>query len=139
MMRNVVMMAGIILLLPIVFGCTVGEGSSSGVVGPVKIPNSLGFGSADDGVLVQFVGVDNDSRCAEGVQCVRAGEAFVTIQTTVDGNAPVESRLEMIPGGQATVTVERMTITLLELRPDPPPQGGIAQADYELILSIEEE
>ena len=104
----------------------------------VGIKDSLGFGTDDDGVLVTAVAVENDSRCAEGVQCVRAGEAFVVLSTTVDGKEAVESRLEMVPGGQASVDVDRVTVTVLELLPDPPPVGGVLERDYTLFIRIEE-
>ena len=37
------------------------------------------------------VAVENDSRCAEGVQCVRAGEAFVVLR---QGDAPSVKALQ---------------------------------------------
>jgi len=124
------------LLVSALLACTSSE--TSPVEGTLKIPNALGMGSTDDGALAEFVRVENDSRCPEGVQCVRAGEAFVVIRTTADNAAPVESRLEMVPQGTASVEVGRFTITLLELRPDPPPVGGVDQSAYELLLRIEE-
>ncbi len=112
--------------------------SSSNVEGNLTIPNSLGFGGSDDGILVEFVRVENDSRCAAGVQCVRAGEAFVVLEATVDGGSPLELRAEMVPGGEAELKADRFTITVLALLPDPPPVGGVAQDQYEIQLRIED-
>ncbi len=109
--------------------------SSEGLVG---VKDSLGFGTDEKGALVTVVAVENDSRCPEGVQCVRAGEAFVVLSTTVDTNDPVESRLEIVPGGQASVDIGRVTVTILELRPDPPPQSGVLESAYTVFLRVEE-
>lgn len=136
-MRKVSLLVGLLILLTAFSACDLNS-SSSAVEGNLTIPNSLGFGSDDDGVLVQFVRVENDSRCAAGVQCVRAGEAFVVLSTTVDGNAAVESRIEMPPGGESIISIDRFEITLLELLPDPPPVGGVEQSEYEIVLRIEE-
>jgi hypothetical protein len=43
----------------------------------------------------------------------------------------------MAPQGPATVTAGRFTVTLLELQPDQPPVGGVAQDQYTLKLRIE--
>ena len=106
--------------------------------GTLTIPNGLGFGGSNDGIVVQFVRVTNDSRCPADVQCIRAGEAFVTISTSVDSGEKQESTIEMGPGASAMLEVDRFTITLLELRLGPPPAGGVAQDHYELVLRIEE-
>lgn len=136
-MRKPILLFGLILLLAAVSACEF-QSSSSSVEGSLTIPNSFGFGGNDDGIQVQFLRVENDSRCAEGVQCVRAGEAFAVVSTTVDGKPPSESRVEIAPGAQGSFSIDRFKVTLLELRPDPPPIGGVEQNEYELILRIEE-
>lgn len=135
-MRRGIFLLGLLLVIAVFTACATSS-SSSPVEGTLTIPNGLGFGGSDDGIVVAFVRVTNDSRCAAGVQCVRAGEAFVTIKTIVDGGTPEESTLEMGPGAPPTLVVDRFTITLLELRPSPPPVGGVAQDQYELLLRIE--
>ena len=131
----------VILALPLLIGLFVAcfsSSTTSSVEGTLKIPNGLGFGGSDDGIVVEFVQVTNDSRCAAEVQCVRAGEAFVTLGTVVDGGERQLATVEIAPRGTATLTVDRFTITLLQLRPDPPPVGGVSQRQYELRLRIEE-
>jgi hypothetical protein len=128
-------MAGLLVLAAV--ACAT-ERSSSPVEGSVSIPNAIGYGGSDDGILVQFLEVTNDSRCAAGVQCVRAGEAFVKLSISVDDGPSQESVIEIASQGQPSFTVDRFTITLLELQPDPPPVGGVAQSQYELKLRIEE-
>ena len=56
-MRKWILFAGTILLVTAFSVCAIGSSKIS-IEGTVKIPNSLGFGSADDGVLVQFVSVE---------------------------------------------------------------------------------
>ncbi len=136
MRRTLVPILFSVLLVSIAACAT--ESSTSPIEGTLTIPNSLGFGGHDDGILVQFLRVEDDSRCAAGVQCVRAGEAFVVLSTTVDGGGPVESRIEMVPGGVAVLSMDRFNITLLELLPDPPPVGGVEQSEYQIRLRIEE-
>lgn len=136
-MRKSILLVGLILLLAAFTACAF-DSSTSTVEGSLTIPNSLGFGGDDDGIQVQFLRVEKDSRCAEGVQCVRAGEAFVVVRTTIDGNRPVESRVEIAPGAESSFSIDRFKVSLLELRPDPPPVGGVEQNEYELILRIEE-
>ncbi|MDA0676682.1 MAG: hypothetical protein O2788_01605 [Chloroflexi bacterium] len=136
-MKRLILLALAALMTVGALACAT-DRSTSPVEGTVQIPNGFGYGSDDDGIMVQFLEVSNDSRCAAGVQCVRAGEAFVKLSISVDGGTAQESVIEMVPQGQATVTAGRFTVTLLELQPDPPPVGGVAQNLYTLKLRIEE-
>lgn len=136
-MRKVFFLAGLVLLLAAFSACAT-ESKSSPVEGTLTIPNGFGYGGINDGIVITFLRVEDDSRCAADVQCVRAGEAFVVLSTTVGGGAPVESRSEMVSGTPTVLNIDRFTLTLLELRPDPPPVGGVGQDQYELLLRIEE-
>lgn len=113
------------------------EGSST-VEGTLTLNSSLGFGGSDDGIIVELLAVEDDSRCPAGAQCIRAGEAFVVLRTTVDDGTPQEHRIEVAPGGTAEIEVDRFTITVLALRPDPPPQGGVEQTGYDIDIRIED-
>ncbi len=112
--------------------------STSTAEGSLTIPNTMGFGGDDDGILVQFFRVENDSRCPADAQCIRAGEAFVVLRTTVDDGQSQETTLKIEPAGEASFSVDRFTVSILELRPDPPPQDGVRQNEYEIDLRIEE-
>lgn len=136
-MRRSFLLIGLLLFVTAFSACAT-ESSRSPVEGTLTIPNSFGFGGSDDGIQVQFLRVENDSRCAAGVQCIRAGEAFVVLRTTVDNDPPVESRIEMAPGGESILIIDRFKVTLLKLLPDPPPLGGVEQDEYEILLRIEE-
>ena len=127
-----------IAALFVMAGC-ITDSETSPVEGTLTIPNSLGFGSSDDGgMVVQFTSVENDSRCPADVTCVRAGEAFVRLKVTVGQAVPQDYSLEMVPGGQESVDIGDYIITVLELRPDPPPAGGLSQDQYEILVRIEE-
>lgn len=136
-MRRLALLLALPLLVGLFAACA-SSSTSSQVEGTLKIPNGLGFGGSDDGIVVQFVRVANDSRCAVGLQCVRAGEAFVTLSTAVDGGERQLKTVEIAPGDAATLNVDRFTITLLELQPDPPPVGDVPQNQYTVRLRIEE-
>ena len=136
-MRRAILVIMGSLLAVAALACAI-ESSSSPVEGTLRIPNGMGFGGSDDGIVVQFVEVTGDSRCPANVQCVRAGEAYVKLVVTVDSGPAQESVVEIASQVQPTFNVDRFTITLLELQPDPPPVGGVAQGQYELKLRIEE-
>ncbi len=127
-----------LLAFAIIFTACQTQRTTSSIEGPVTIANSFGFGGGNNGLLVQFLAVEDDSRCPADVQCVRAGEAFVSLRTTLDAGTPEESRHEIAPGGSASFSIDRFTVTLLELRPDPPTATGIGQDEYELMIRIVE-
>ena len=57
---------------------------STPTTGTITVSNGLGRGSTDDGIVVTFLEVVNDSRCAEGVTCVDPGKANVRIGYSID-------------------------------------------------------
>lgn len=106
------------------------------VSGTISPPNSLGMGSDDDGIQVQFIEVVSDSRCAEGLTCVTAGKADVKFGISVDSGPVEEVILETPPGADVKYKTGDYTVHLLSLQPDPPSQNGVAQGDYKANLSI---
>jgi hypothetical protein len=66
--------------------------------------------------LVRFSGVSNDSRCPQGVTCVTEG--FATVLLSVQSALAVtDVQMEVPPGGSVELTVEELTIEIVELRP----------------------
>jgi hypothetical protein len=105
----------------------------SGIISP---PNGLGLGGSGDGITVTFIGVLNDTRCAEGVECVTAGDADVKIGVSVDSAPAKEFSLKFANGAESTYITGDYTIKLLRLLPEKPPVGGVPQGDYQLELKI---
>ena len=110
--------------------------TTSQVSGFVSPPNALAMGGADDGIVVDFIEVLNDSRCAEGVECVTAGKADLKLGITIDSGDRNEVTLEFVPGSGAEYETGDYTIKARQLFPDPPPVGGVEQSDYQLELAI---
>ena len=137
MVRFTVAGAVLLVMLISVAACATSS-SSSPIEDTLRIPNGFGMGGDDDGILVTFLEVFNDSRCAEGVTCVRAGEAFVRLGITVDDRPEEEVTIEFASGTEPLHRADRFEITLLQLQPDPPPVGGVEQSDYRLRVRIQE-
>ena len=131
---KLVSLAALALVLVSSTACLVA--GSTEVTGVINQPNSLGLGGSDDGIIVTFIEVLSDSRCAAGVQCVDAGKADVKIGVSVDSGPVNEFSLPVISGSEAAYITGKYTVKLLRLLPDPPPQGGVPQGDYQLELSI---
>lgn len=112
---------------------------SSSVTGTISIPNGLGMGGSDDGIMVELLEVTNDSRCAEGVECVQQGKADVRLGVTVDGGTEETVVIEVVPGQTASHKFDRFEVEILRLLPEPPPVGGVEQNQYQLELRISED
>lgn len=69
------------------------------------------------GVTVEFVGVTEDSRCPQGVTCVRAGNVVLTVRLTVPGKQPQELSLSTATKERMTKTVDGVTVTLVKVDP----------------------
>ena len=115
--------------------CYVTSSGSTG--GELTVGSGLSFMNE---ITVVFEGVSQDSRCPEGVQCVRAGEALVDLSLQARGE--LEDRqvqLVIAPGGSASTRFAGFMVTLTALEPDPPPQRTAGEAiDYVAHIEIEE-
>lgn len=130
------------LLLPLTAaGCATAqtaatEGEEATVQTPaMDAPFRLGIGEAAriDGHTVTFGAVTEDSRCPEGVDCIRAGEA--RIQVEVDGEAVVLT----IPAAMARdgdTAVVRVGGVLLEATDLLPYPGSAADEAEEPIQAV---
>jgi hypothetical protein len=87
--------------------------------------------------LVRFSGVTNDSRCPQGVTCVTDG--FATVVLSVQSALAVNDvQMEVPPGGSAQVTVEELTIDLVELRPAAQDGTTIDPLSYLAVMRVRE-
>ena len=96
---------------------------------------SLRFGQHADlaGVRIAFADI-NDSRCPKQVVCAWAGDAAVRLES---GTAYIV--LHTNPqAGSATGTLNGVTITLLDVRPEPITSDGVRKSDYVVTLRTSE-
>lgn len=104
------------------------------VVAEAGVPFHLGLGetAAVDGHTVRFVEVAEDSRCPEGAQCVRAGEAWMWVE--VDGEAARLSVPHAGAGGEAAV-VSGVEVSARALLPAPSVEGSDAPTEAVLVAA----
>jgi|GEM_PF-635596 len=91
---------------------------------------------ADAALAVGFAGVESDSRCPKGEQCVWAGRAAVRIWLR-QGNGDRETRLlQTAPGAESTTRVGDLALKIIDLSPVPVTGRGIAPEAYAVTLSV---
>jgi hypothetical protein len=70
---------------------------------------------------IRFLGVENDSRCHPGVQCIREGEAKVLLEVATRAGGPDRLRLWTSPPDSAAAAygTYRLRLDSLSARPSP--------------------
>ena len=68
-------------------------------------------------VQMRFVGVTGDSRCPTDVVCVQGGDAIVQIAVRSGGRSEV--LYDLLTGDLRPVQHDTLTISLVQLAPDP--------------------
>ena len=120
----------LLAFLTIAFACQRKAMSSDGTT-QVSQTHSVGYNESVDlaigdgltlnknGKGFSFVGVAEDSRCPEGVDCIRAGEAFVLVQMT--GVEAPPRRIKVDAGGKPAgrFGMRGGTVQVLDLLPRP--------------------
>jgi hypothetical protein len=87
-------------------------------------------------MYVKFIGITQDSRCATGVECIRAGDVSFSIEISQNG---VKSPATLtITGGQnSSMAFVSQTYTLTaSVTPYPTAGKTIKKGDYRLLLSV---
>lgn len=89
----------------------------------------------ENGYVLRFTGVTNDSRCPVDVQCIWAGEATIELALIYsDTSQPLEITM---PGGDAArLTDGALDVEVLSLAPEPRSTVTIAPGDYEVTLIV---
>lgn len=98
-----------------------------GVSERVTIPGHL---------TLEFREVTRDSRCPKGVQCIRAGEAVVEFDVTIDGAEPLVLAFEVPPGNGTSERVGDLEVSIVELRPEAVEGRAIANDAYRATVSV---
>lgn len=101
-------------------------------------PFRLGVGETArvDGHTVRFVAVAEDSRCPEGVQCIRAGEAKIRVEANSE---PVELTIPngmMRDGETSDVRMGALTLTVTDLTPYPGSDAAEAGDPVQAVLVV---
>lgn len=81
------------------------------------------------GLKIRFTAVIEDSRCPQGEQCIRAGNAKVELELKHDKEKPMIIRLDTAAGLQEA-TYQGYTVKLVSLDPYPKASAAIRPADY---------
>ena len=87
-------------------------------------------------VQIRFVRVTGDSRCPIDVVCVQGGDAIVEISVRSDGDAEISYDLHT--GDLRPVQHGTLTLTLVQLAPDPFSTRTIPREDYRATLRVTE-
>jgi hypothetical protein len=85
-------------------------------------------------VTLEFVGVEEDSRCPKGEQCVWAGNARVAVDASVGGK---KARVTLDTNrGDRVVGVEGRVLKLEDVAPTPIAGRPISKEDYVVTLVV---
>jgi len=112
--------------------------------GPATIQIALKVGESKylerAGITLILNAVTEDSRCPTTVECFHAG--WVTVDISMEENGAQTGQFFFtIPadreGQSSQVTVDDLTIRLLEVNPYPVAPGGIPQDEYVVVLEVD--
>lgn len=96
-------------------------GQPSAVTAKLGSAFKLGVGQSasveGEGVRLELVDIIQDSRCPQGVQCVRAGDVSLLVRLWRDGQALGEATLSTARKETATKPLAGYTVTLLQVEP----------------------
>lgn len=87
----------------------------------------------DTSALLQFHGVDGDSRCPADAICIQGGDAVVRVSVTTGGR---RRDYELHTGSMQPVRHDDLTIALVELSPYPFSSRTIAPGEYRASLRV---
>jgi len=130
-----------ILILPLASFSCVASGGGGGRINAVldqefTLPVGQTANIESEGLTIQFVGVDNDSRCPNYAKCITAGEVKCNMRFTIAGSA-ADVVLTQI-GGAASSGSDYFINYKITFRVEPYPEIGkdIAPSDYRLVMTV---
>jgi hypothetical protein len=88
-----------------------------------------------EGVMLELVGVTEDSRCPQGVTCVWAGRVVATVRLGQSGAQGEDISLSTQTKEAATKAVNGYTVTLIDVKPVKTTQA-IASSEYRLTFVV---
>ena len=131
-MKRLGFLMGLVLLIPIVSGC------SSLVTAKLDSEFTLSPGQsariAGEGMDIKFVDVTADSRCPKGVECIQAGAVTCEIAITKN-NVKTQLFLGEVGTMINNTPFQNYTFTF-HVSPYPEAGKKIAENDYRLYLTV---
>lgn len=97
-----------------------------------EVTLKLGETANFNGIAITPLSIEEDSRCAQGVQCIQAGTVRVNVKTLRNGGLTAEN----IVGLNAPVVVGTFSVNLTAVTPAPKANSKIADADYRLTFRV---
>ncbi len=91
----------------------------------------MGQATVVDGVKITPLAVEQDSRCAQGTQCVSAGTVRVSTKFEFNNFATTKS---FVSGNE--MTVDGVTGTIISVSPEKVSGKEIKQAEYTFVLRV---
>ena len=89
----------------------------------------------DSNLQLKFVSIGEDSRCPQGAQCIRAGNAAVNLEVSQTDKNSVNITLNTNEEPKAEV-YQQFTIKLTSLKPIPKDGVDIKTEDYSATLKV---
>ena len=119
------MLSAFALLIIAAAACGSDAEAISGLGDKLVLPigGSIEVDAGDGRALIQFLSMDADSRCPQGVQCIVAGEATITLGLTLGNGDRRAFPVTIPPGGIVRSEVAGLVLTITSLFPDPPLQS----------------
>ena len=89
-----------------------------------------------EGLTLKFVEVEQDSRCAKGVECIVAGQVTCKVHVNYKG---ATSDISMTQVGGSLISFGSLGDYNVGFRVEPYPEAGkpIAESEYKLIMKIQ--
>ncbi len=132
------------VLLP-VFAVLIVAAAACGSSGPdlpglgdevtLAVGGSIEVDTGDGRALIQFISLEADSRCRQGVQCIAAGEATIILGLTLEDGARRAFPVTIPPGGGLRSEVVGFALTITALLPDPPLEN-MSESLYRAVLNL---
>ena len=132
-MKRIYLLLILVLLLPLLSACR-----------PLKTSLDSQFTLApgqsahidSESMDIKFIGETQDSRCATGVECIRAGDVSCSVEITKDGTKNSITLTDTVGSGiKEGYTFQNYKI-LFSVSPYPVAGKTIAKGDYRLSLTV---
>lgn len=139
---NIAMLRFLIISIPllITLSCSSEVTSPDTIQVNLNEPVELNFGQslvlADEELEITFFDVPEDSRCAEDVKCVWAGNAVIQLKV-IEKNREMSWKLNTHSDIPNEVNSDFYFVKLLSVKPVPNTQKEIKKDDYVITLFIE--
>ena len=133
-MKRIYLLLVLVLLLPLLSACS--NPLPASLDNQFTLAPGQSARISSESMTIKFLGVTADSRCATGVECIRAGDVSCQIEITKDGTKnPITLTDTAGSGTTEGYTFQNYKI-LFSVSPYPVAGKTIAKADYRLTLKV---